>query len=166
MCADFPRAAAPSIAPSAAMVGVLARDCARGLTGDERAGCRYAYMHEQGIALGEDAFKDKLAGETGHIKLWAAVERVQGDLAVAEAGFRDGMLAEQALFSETLASIAHQAEKLHTLTDLDKVRRARCACTVLCATAAVSALAHRAHRAAALQRANVNLIVCQRLRVE
>lgn len=89
--------------------------------------CRYAYMHEQGLALGEDAFKDKLAGETGHAKLWATVDRVRGDLAAAEAGFRDGMLSEQEHFRESLASIAHQAEKLHTLTDLDKVC-ALCAC--------------------------------------
>ena len=87
-------------------------------------------MHQQGIALPDDAFKDKLSGEGGHAKLWAIVERVEADLQAAETGFQDTMLTEQEHFTETLTSLSNQVDKLSSFVDMEKVRLGfiLCAC--------------------------------------
>jgi hypothetical protein len=86
-----------------------------------RIRCRYTFLHQKGVLLPDDAFKDKAAGESGHVKLWAVVEKVQEDLQTAEASYKDAMLMEQEHFTQTLASLSHQVDKVSTYTDIEKV---------------------------------------------
>lgn len=78
-------------------------------------------MHEQGMALPDDAFRDKAAGEGGHLKLWAVAEKVQEDLATAEQGYKEVMTTDQQQFQSVLSSITNQVEKLTSFAELDKV---------------------------------------------
>lgn len=78
----------------------------------------------KGICLPDDAFKDRTAGQGGHIKLWTVVERVQGDLSAAEAGYKEDMANEQESFTESLSQLSSHVEKLSSYTDIDKVRHA------------------------------------------
>ena len=86
--------------------------------------CRYDTIHMKGICLPDDAFKDRTAGQGGHIKLWSVVERVQGDLTAAEAGYKEDMANEQESFTESLSQLSSHVEKLSSYTDIDKVRHA------------------------------------------
>jgi hypothetical protein len=83
--------------------------------------CRYNYMHERGMVLPDDAFRDKAAGEGGHIKLWAVVDKVQEELVTAEQGYKEAMTTEQQQFQSVLASITNSVEKLTSFVVLDKV---------------------------------------------
>lgn len=78
-------------------------------------------MHERGMVLPDDAFRDKAAGEGGHIKLWAVVDKVQEELATAEQGYKEAMTTEQQQFQSVLASITNSVEKLTSFVVLDKV---------------------------------------------
>lgn len=84
---------------------------------------RYDAIHAKGICLPDDAFKDRTAGQGGHIKLWTVVERVQGDLSAAEAGYKEDMANEQDSFAESLSQLSSHVDKLASYTDIDKVRR-------------------------------------------
>ena len=70
----------------------------------------------------DDAFKDRTAGEGGHIKLWGVVERVMDDLDAAEAGYKEEMAEEQENFAESLSQLTSHVDKLSSYTDIEKVR--------------------------------------------
>lgn len=103
---------------------------------------RYAALDARRILLPDDALRDKLAGEAGHVKLWAAVERVHEDLALSESAYKDDMLARQEAFNGTVRALANQVDHLASFTDLEKVRLLDNSCSgrLRCVEVSASAL--------------------------
>ena len=94
--------------------------------------CRYAGLHARSILIPDDALRDKLAGEGGHVKLWAAVERVQEELVASESGYKDDLLERQEQYAGTAAALAQAVDKFASYTDLEKAR----SCTAIALTSA------------------------------
>jgi hypothetical protein len=73
--------------------------------------------------LPDDALRDKVAGESGHMKVWDTAEKVEQELLTAESRYKDDMLGAQESFSDSLSSLASQVDQLAARTELDKVLR-------------------------------------------
>jgi hypothetical protein len=77
------------------------------------------------VLLPDDAVRDKVAGEGGPARLWAAAERAQEDLAAAEGGYRDDMLTQQEHFAESVVALSRAVDGAQSWTDIEQVRQNR-----------------------------------------
>lgn len=82
---------------------------------------RYEHVHERGILLPDDAVRDRVAGESGHMKVWDAAERVEHEMAAAEMRLKEDMLVAREAFGETLAALESDVAQLAARVDASQV---------------------------------------------